>query len=92
MQSNEMLHISNFLPFTLGREMSVLSTQSLWQSRKIKTQSIKLQVAVRRQESQLSLKSGYKKQTLHCKSTVNNKHYEPDLIQICTNHRTQILL
>jgi len=48
-------------------------------------------VAVRRQESQLSLKSGYKKQTLHSKSTVNNVHYGPDLIEIYTDHRTQIL-
>ena len=69
-----------------------LSTQSLWQSLKIKAQSIKLQVALRRQESQLSLKFGYKKQTIHSKSTVNNVHYGPDLIQIRTNHRRQILL
>jgi len=49
-------------------------------------------VAVRRQESQLSLKSGYKEQTIHSKSNVSNVHYWPDLIQIHTDHRTQILL
>jgi hypothetical protein len=84
-----------FLMFCLlpwAQKSLYLITQSLWKSMKIITQSITLPAAVRRRESQKSLKSGYKKQTLHCKSTVSNVHYGPDLMQIRTDHRTQILL
>jgi hypothetical protein len=47
----------------------------------------------RKTKSQISLKFGYRKETLHGKSTANNVHYGPDLvIQISTGHRIQILL